>query len=240
MNKLLITGCLILCSLNSFSTCIAIYVAKNGRIYVAADSRRTFYFNAKYKSESICKIHHVGNNYFAVAGIDDGGLLKAANGALGQNAGIDSALHTFETAMTARYTFLMTTARRYYPDKFKHFLQSGLASVSFFGYDHDEPYVIDVNFFVYLDDKKHVNVTYRTKQISTITVIGISEDIAKAKTSDLPSVEMIRDSPELYVESLVKIEARKKPLDVSAPIDLLELSPDGANWIRRNNTSESY
>lgn len=240
MNKLLLTGCFVLCALNCFSTCIAIYVAKNGRIYIAADSRRTFYFNAKYKSESICKIHHVGNNYFAVAGIDDSGLLAAANGALTQAPDIDSALQIFEKTMVARYTFLMTEARRYYPDKFKHFLHDGLASVSFFGYYKGVPLVTDVNFLVYLDENQQITVTYRTKLVSTITVIGISEDIAKLRPEELPSAEMIQKSPSLYVESLVKIEARKKPLAVSEPIDLLELGPDGPNWIRRNNTSASY
>jgi hypothetical protein len=240
LNKLLLTGCLVLCSLNCFSTCIAIYVAKNGRIYIAADSRRTFYFNTKYKSELICKIHHVGTNYFAVAGIDDSSLLNAANSALAQTSDVDSALQIFEKTMVARYTFLMTAARQYYPDKFKHFLQDGLASVSFFGYYKGDPYVTDVNFMVYCDDEQHINITYRTKPVSTITVIGISEDIAKLQPEDLPSAEMIQKSPELYVESLVKIEARKKPLAVSEPIDLLELGPDGPNWIRRNNTSDSY
>lgn len=240
MNKLLLTGLLFLCSLNCSSTCIAIYVAENGRIYVAADSRRTFYFDNKQKFESICKIHHVGNNYFAIAGIDDGGLLKAATGALEQNANIDTALHTFEDAMVKRYTRLMTDARLYYPQKFKHFLKDGLASVSFFGYGNDEPYVLDVEFLLDQDKKGQVVVSYRVRHIAYLTVIGISEDIANARPGDLPPQEIIRQNPELYVESLVKIEARKKPLAVSEPIDLLELGPNGPNWIRKNKSSVSY
>jgi hypothetical protein len=215
-------------------------MAKNGHIYVAADSKRTFYFNDKYKSESICKIHNVGDRYFAIAGIDDGGLLKAANGALTNSTNIDSSIIIFEKVMTARYTYLMTTAQKYYPEKFKHFLQDGLSCVSFFGYYSGEPYVININFLVTVDDKQRVSIAYRTQLVSSITVIGISEDIEKTKPEDLPSEEMIRKNPELYVESLVEIEARKRPLAVSAPIDLLELSPQGPNWIRRSNTSASY
>ena len=237
MKRLLVIGFFLSCSLNSFSTCIAIYVAENGHIYVAADSRRTFFFNDKYKYESVCKIHNVGATYFAIAGIDDAGLEAGASTALQQNTNIDSAVKSFGTAMAKHYQKLMTDARKYYPDKFKHFLNEGLADVSFFGFSNGEPYIIDMEFMVYLDDKKQVVATYRLNDVGSLNIIGISSDI---RSEDRPSPEVIKQNPELYVESLVKVEAKKHPQAVSEPIDLLELSPDGPVWLRKNEYASVY
>jgi hypothetical protein len=241
MNKLLITGLLLLCSLHGFSTCIAIYVADNGRIYVAADSRRTFFFDdGKSRSEAICKIHNVGTNYFAISGFDDGGLLKSATEALQQNTDIDTAIQSFGIAMRKRYQRLMTDAKAYYPAKFKQFLSNGLADVSFFGFYNGEPNIVDVEFLCHLDKNGKVVTTYRLRRIVARTVIGISSDICDAKSEDLPTEAAMEKNPELYVEALVKIEAKKHPLAVSEPIDLLEVRPDGATWIRKNESADSY
>jgi hypothetical protein len=243
MNKLLITAFFAFCSLKSFSTCIVIYIAENGNIYVAADSRRTFFFNdgkGKEKFESICKIHNVGNNYFAVAGIDDGGLLKAATNALQQNSNIDTAIKSFGIIMVKQYTQLMTDTRIFYPDKFRHFLKDGLADVSFFDFKNGVPSVIDIEFLCKVDKNGKVAIKYRIRPIFDITVIGISGDIINAKPEDLPTAATREQNPELYVEALVKIEAKMQPLAVSEPIDLLELKPDGAIWIRKNENAVSY
>jgi len=243
MNKLLITCLLIFYSIKGFSTCIVIYVADNGYIYVAADSRRTFIFNEgkeRGKFESICKIHNVGNNYFAIAGIDDGGLLKAATKALQQNSNIDTAIKSFGTMMVKRYTRLMTDTRIFYPDKFKHFLNDGLANVSFFSFQNGVPNVTDIEFLCNLDKNGKVATTYRIRPIFEITVIGMSRDITNAKPEDLPTAATREQNPELYVEALVKIEAKMQPLAVSEPIDLLELKPTGPIWIRKNENAVSY
>jgi hypothetical protein len=243
MNKLLITGFFVFCSLKCFSTCIVIYIAEDGNIYVAADSRRTFFFNdgkEKENFESICKIHNVGNNYFAIAGIDDGGLLKAATKVLQQNSNIDTAIKSFGATMVKRYTRLMTDTRIFYPDKFRHFLKDGLADVSFFDFKNGVPNVTDIEFLCYIDKNGKVATRYRVKPIYDITIIGISGDITNAKPGDLPTQATREQNPELYVEELVKIEAKMQPLAVSEPIDLLELKPNGAIWIRKNENAVSY
>lgn len=243
MNKLLITGLFVFCSIKGFSTCIVIYVAENGNIYVAADSRRTFIFNdgkEKEKFESICKIHNVGTNYFAISGFDDGGLLRAATKALQQNSNIDAAIKSFGGMMVKRYTRLMIDARIFYPDKFKHFLKDGLADVSFFGFHDGMPNVVNIEFLCNLDKNGNVAATYRIRPIFVITVIGVSRDITSAKPEDLPTMATREQNPELYVEALVKLEAEKQPLAVSEPIDLLELKPDGPIWIRKNKNAVSY
>lgn len=68
----------------------------------------------------------------------------------------------------------------------------------------------------------------------------MSRDITNSKREELPSDATRQQNPELYVEALVKIEAKKQPLSVSEPIDILELSPAGANWIRKNENADSY
>jgi hypothetical protein len=243
MNKIILTGFLVFCSLSSFSTCIAIYIADDGHIYVAADSRRTFFFNDgknKDEFESICKIHNVGTNYFAISGFDDGGLLKAATKALQQNSNIDIAIKSFGTAMSKRYTQLMTDAKLFYPDKFRHFLSDGLADVSFFGFYNGVPTITNIEFFCHLDKNGKVVTPYRIHHVADLTVIGISNDIKNANPVDLPTATTMEQNPELYVEALVKIEAKMQPLAVSGPIDLLELKPDGAVWIRKNETAVTY
>ena len=239
MNKLFIAGCLILCSLNAFSTCIAIYVAPNGHIYVAADSRRTFFLDDdKTRNESICKIHNVGDIWFAVSGFDDSGLQTAANNALTQNKDIDFAIKTFGDAMRARYQRLMDDAQRFYPEMLHKFLADGLAEVAFFGYVDHQPRVQDIQFKVCLKKNK-VLVSYQVQPVAFLTVIGISKDIDEARPDELPSKLTMLQKPAQYVEELVKFEAGKQPLVVGEPIDLLELSPTGAVWLRKNDYGAS-
>lgn len=239
----MLTGFFCLLAVSSFSTCIAIYVAKDGNIYVAADSRRTFMFKQSKgdgKTEAICKIHNVGSNYFAVSGFDDGGLLKAANIALKQNNNIDTAIKAFGDAMSRRYKRLMDDAKAFYPATFNRFLSDGLANVSFFGFYDGIPNIVNIEFFCYLDDKKQVKVIYRIRQKFAVTVIGISKDITSAGADELPDCITMEQTPQLYVEALVKIEARKHPDVVSEPIDLLELKPTGATWLRKNEKAVAY
>jgi len=241
VNKLLITGFLIFNSLNCFSTCIAIYIADNGNIYVAADSRRTFLFNDdKAKFESVCKIHNVGNNYFAVSGFDDGSLLKAANESLQKNSDIGAAIKAFGATMTKRYKELMEEARTYYPDNFRKFLNDGLGEVSFFGFYNGTPKVIDVQFTVAVDKNDKIQAIYKVKPVFNLSVIGISKDIASANPQELPSTAIMDSNPELFVEDLVQIEVKKQPLAVGGPIDLLKLTPKGPVWIRKSENAVAY
>jgi hypothetical protein len=243
MNKLLTTGLLLLCSLKCFPTCIVIYVSDDKHIYVAADSRRSFIFNdgaGRNKFESVCKIHNVGNSYFAIAGIDDGRLLTEATRALQLHSDIDTAIASFGTAMVKGYNRLMADMRIYYPSKFKHFLRDGLAEVSFFGFQNGRPNVVDIEFTCAQGKNGAAVSKYRIHKVYNITVIGLSRDITNAKPDELPSAATREQNPELYVEELVKIEAKMQPLAVSEPIDLLELSPDGPVWIRKNDYAGSY
>jgi hypothetical protein len=240
VKKLLITGLLICCVLSAFSTCIAIYVAPNGHIYVAADSRRTFLFNdSSGKFTSICKIHNVGKTYFAISGFDDGGLLSAANIAFKETADMDSAAYIFCAVVNARYQYLMNRVQQYYPDKLAGFLKDGLAQVSFFGFVNGQPKVEDIQFTVRLKKNKIV-IDHAIQPVGYITVIGISGDINNARSGELPSKQVMLQKPTEYVESLVAYEASKQPAAVSAPIDLLELKPDGAVWIRKNDNPDNY
>ena len=240
MKKLLITGILLCCVLSAFPTCIAIYVAPNGYIYVAADSRRTFLLNdTPGKYESICKIHNVGKTYFAISGFDDGGLLSAANIALKETADMDSAAYIFCTVVNARYQYLMGQVQQYYPDKLAGFLKDGLAEISFFGFVNGQPKVEDIQFTVRIKKNKIV-VDHVIQPVGYITVIGISGDIDNARPGELPSKQIMLEKPSVYVESLVAYEATKQPAAVSAPIDLLELKPDGAVWIRKNGNPDTY
>lgn len=243
MNKLLIIGLLVFHVLNGYSTCIAIYVASDGHIYVAADSRRTFLFrdgDDADKFESICKIHNVGSNYFAISGFDDNGLLKAANNALKQHSQIDTAIEYFGVVMAKRYKQLMEDAKLFYPVQFKRFLKDGLANVSFFGFYKGIANVVNIEFLCHLDKYKRVITTYRIHHVFELTVIGISRDITNARPAELPTLATMEQNPQLYVEALVKIEAKMQPDAVSGPIDLLELRPDGPVWIRKNENADSY
>jgi hypothetical protein len=212
-------------------------LAPDGHIYVAADSRRTFYFDDdKTKFETICKIHNVGNSYFAVSGIDDEGLTNGANLALQQNENVDAAVKAFGVATCRRYTQLMTDAQKLYPERFKKFLSDGLAEVSFFGFYDGKPKIQDVEFRLHLDKKNHVTASYEIQQVGYFTVIGMSDAIFDGGSPGMPDKQVMLQNPILYVEDLVKVEAQKHPLSVGEPIDLLELKPEGARWIRKNGT----
>ncbi len=236
MNKLLTLVLLACMPLTGFSTCIAIYVATNGHIYVAADTRRTFLLDDsdKNKFETICKIHNVGDTYFAVSGFDDAGLQNAATTALSQNTDINNALKAFCTQMTAHYQYRMQQIQKYFPEKLESFLINGLGDVCFFGYINGEPKIQEVQFTVRLKKNK-LEINYQVQQVAYITVLGITKDIDNAAPEELPDKLTMLGKPALYVEKLVELEAKKRPMAVSAPIDLLELKPDGATWIKKND-----
>lgn len=240
MKKLLITGLWLTLSLKCFSTCIVIYIAGNGHIYVAADSKRTFYFADSARSETVCKIHNVGSNYFAVSGIDDSGLLLTATHALDHTHNIDSAIHSFGKAMAAHYDKLMTDMISYYPEKVPHFLNDGLAQVSFFGFYYGKPRITNVEFNCTLGINGKVITQYSIKQIKEITIIGIGEDIAYASYRDMPSGYTREHDPALYVQKLVEIEIKFQPKAVGGPIDVLELQPERESWIRKNDIASVY
>jgi hypothetical protein len=240
VKKLLIPGLWLICSLKCFSTCIAIYIAGNGHIYVAADSKRTFYFADSPQSEIVCKIHHIGANYFAIAGIDDAGLLKGANKALTENANIDSAIHVFGEVMVTHYNRLMTDMISYYPDQVPHFLDDGLAQVSFFGFYKGKPRITNIEFECRLGVNGTVITSYRVKEITDLTVIGISGDIPNAGYKEMPSGYTREHNPALYVRKLVEIEIKARPQAAGGPIDLLELQPGREIWISKNEMAVVY
>jgi hypothetical protein len=240
VKKLLITGLWLVCSLKCFSTCIVIFVANNGHIYVAADSKRTFYFTDNKQSESICKIHNVGQTYFAIAGIDDGGLLQAGNKALTENSNIDSAIHAFGESMVTHYDRLLADMQLYYPEKVDHFLENGLAQVSFFGFYKGKPRITDIEFECHLGVNGKVITSYTVKEIKDIAVIGMSRDIAYAGYKDMPSDYTRNHNPDVYVQKLVEIEIKSQPQSVGGPVDLLELEPGKEVWIRKNETAVAY
>ena len=240
MKKLLTTALLLALSVKGFSTCIVVFISSNGHIYVAADSKRTFYFADSSHSETICKIHHVGASYFAIAGIDDAGLLARANTALEEKANIDSAIHTFGEAMVLHYNKLITDMISYYPDKVEHFLNDGLAQVSFFGFYNGKPRITNIEFECRLGVNGAVITSYRIIPIKEITVIGMSGDIANASYKDMPSGYTREHDPALYVQKLVQIEIKSQPQAVGGPVDILELLPVGEVWIRRNESAAVY
>jgi hypothetical protein len=240
VKKLLIIGLLLTFSLKCFSTCIVIYIASNGHIYVAADSKRTFYFADSLQSETVCKIHRVGASYFAISGIDDAGLLKGANKALTENSNIDSAIHAFGEAMVIHYNRLMTDMISYYPERVPHFLDDGLAQVSFFGFYNGKPRVTNIEFECRLGVNGTVITSYRVKEIKEITVIGISGDIVNASYKDMPSGYTREHNAPLYVQKLVEIEIKSQPQAVGGPVDVLELQPGRGVWINKNETAAMY
>lgn len=240
MKKLLITVFLLASSMKCFATCIVIYIADNGHIYVAADSKRTFYFAEGERSETVCKIHNVGANYFAVSGIDDSALVAEANKALTPTLNIDSAIRVFGETMSAHYDKLVTDMISYYPDKVQHFLNDGLGQVSFFGFYNGKPKVTNVEFECSLGVNGRVITKYTVKQIKEITVIGLSADIANASYKDMPSGYTRAHNPALYVQKLVEIEVKFRPKAVGGPIDVLELQPGKEIWIQKNETAAVY
>ncbi|HWD89297.1 MAG TPA: hypothetical protein VG367_14290 [Mucilaginibacter sp.] len=240
MKRLLIIGLWLVCSLKCFSTCIVIYVADNGHIYVAADSKRTFYFADNKQPESICKIHKVGQTYFAIAGIDDGALLQNTNQSLTENTNPDTAISRFGRAMTAHYDHLLADMQLYYPEKIDHFLENGLAQVSFFGFYNGKPRIIDIEFVCRLGVNGKVITSYSVQEIRDLAVIGMSRDIAYANYKDMPSNYTRNHNPDLYVEKLVEIEIKSQPQSVGGPVDVLELQPGKEIWIRKNETAAAY
>ena len=135
--------------------------------------------------------------------------------------------------MTAKYQGLMEEAQKFQPEILRNFLTNGLAEVAFFDFVDKQPRVQDVQFRVCLKKGKPV-VSYEVLPVGYITVIGISKDIDEARPDELPSKQTMLQNPALYVEDLVKLEARKQPLTVGEPMDLLELKPDGAVWLKKN------
>jgi hypothetical protein len=134
----------------------------------------------------------------------------------------------------------MTDMISYYPDKVPHFLNDGLAQVSFFGFYKGKPRITNIEFECRLGVNGTVITSYRVKEINDVTIIGISGDIANASYKDMPSRYIREHNAALYVQKLVEIEIKSQPQAVGGPVDVLKLLPGREVWINKNETAVVY
>lgn len=240
MKKFICIFLLLVISIQSFATCILI-IKTDKSIFAAADSRSRVYNmmdgNAVKVNYSICKIHHVGGIYFAVAGHGDKNLTNEATLALRKQKSLDKAIKLFGDAMIKWYTNRMEQEKLSNPRDYERYLYNALADVCFFGINNNKPYLLQVE--IVMKDKRSVmsidKGTYISYQVLPVQHASLGYRDHIDAFDDLKVNQLLTDKrPVIYgLENLIKIEASYHPDDVSEPIDLLEVKQSGANWIRK-------
>lgn len=222
------------------STCICICKTPT-TIYVAADSKRLITVSGEGKNfnliQNICKIHCVGDIYFAISGHDDGGIYDAAMCSLKKNKNLDFIIKEFSDSIVRLLKKDFALEREIDNKTYNYYLKNiGCGQVSFFGFKNKVPFLKTIQFM--LKENNGIEITYQIySDLSSVTLgfhdhIDLLSDEEKSKFSPHKGESFV-----YYFEKYIQLEISKHPNEVGNPIDLLELSANGAKWIRKNKYS---
>jgi hypothetical protein len=219
-------------------TAIAI-MAKGKQIAAAADSKILI---TRGRIESTdCKIKQVGNVFFAIAGhrreeLSDFDAIYIATEACNTANNIQDRIIKFETMMKPALYNLLWVSRKKAPSYYESSLRDKMiVQVAFFGFERGSPYLY-VRSYKDQSTSSQVGLQVERKEClgrcDMLAILGKSRAAEKylIQTPSLSKKPLID-----LVKSLVELEIEDEPEIVGPPIDLLQLSKNGENWIERKS-----
>lgn len=205
------------------STCIGILI-KGKTIYVVADTRRTIpgrIISTGKKFElldTINKINHVGDFYFAIAGHHDGALLKAAS-KIDKNKTLLDNVNSFAKQMKMYYEKAMPEEKKTWLDEYSFYLTGKLAEVAFFSNKNGNP----ILYVVYIS-MEEINgipiISYIIKDNLGIVFLGVHDHIKI--TPEKGKSYYQSKNPIDTLTKLVKLEMKYHKEWIACPLDILE------------------
>lgn len=238
MKFIIYTFLFLLLPLCSSATCVIITFLGN-KIYVIADSRQSTYYKNEITGEifpkyedNVCKIHKVGQYYFAMSGYWAWEMLDGAKKSIQPD-------QSFEEFMTQSCINIKNNHERQaeicrtleHDVYLKRVNKSLTANVAFFGFENNSPVIRQVVFKIISTPNEKVKIEQETVKTLPIYMLGEHAEIDKLSKAEVDNIFESGDMVKI-LKTMITIEASKTP-SVGAPFDFLVLSPEGENWLER-------
>ena len=217
-------------------TAIAI-VAKSDQIAVAADSK--VLLGPDRISSSDCKIKQCAGAFFAIAGhrrveLTDFDAIYIAREACRTTYNIADRMSKFETLIEAALSNMLRASRQSDRIYFEiSLLDKTVLQAAFIGYERGSPYLNLRSYKCRMSSGQVVVEVERQgcqSKCDMLTILGESRAIEQY-VSQTPSYK--KRTPIELVKEFVELEIADKPGVVGPPIDVLQITKNGAIWNQR-------
>jgi hypothetical protein len=211
----------------------------NQGVFVAADSKTVQTHNRRQPLLE-CKIHREGDVFFAIAGhkreLTTGwDATPLARTACRHQGSVASKVIRFEAIVEQPLRSMLADVLRLEPEYCQKYIVDRLVlQLAFFGLEDASPYLY-VRSYKVTSSLAGLDVTLenRTDAVgpdNKIALLGEYDAIDQFIASNPRYYEL---PPALLVERLVQVEIDAVPHLVGPPIDVVQVTRDGVQWIRR-------
>jgi len=228
-------------------TCIVL-VKRYNDIFIAADSRQTIVsskvVNGKIIQKTIqsitCKIKNFKNIYFAISGEGQDTIYQLAEKSCRLSKNIYESSKKFKSyLMPFLKDNLIEMKQKNKPFFEQHFKSRAITKIAFFGFENKKPYTINMVFFLKKSVYDPIDIDCNILPNSILNngdyqmyVLGkrdLIDALPKLFTDTLMSYKDLSKS----LRYLIRLEMNKYPSEISEPIDILNITEDGVNWISK-------
>ncbi len=239
--KYLLVVLAMLCCKPVHSTTIVIYITPRF-VIMGADSKVVFTNMATGRESEgqVSKIYQRDQVYFALAGIAYNAakkldIAKVTDRCLKENKTFDRALLAIKKEVTSLLSAYLTDMRGRSLSLYKRNLAATdyITSIGFITIKAGKPYAHLMGFKV--TDAAQVSVAteevFFVKNSTRDAVYYLGQK--DAINAYMDTFTTVTEAPEVFVEHLIQLQIDKTPDLVSLPIDMIELTPRKAVWLKR-------
>lgn len=213
-----------------------IAVRDERRIVVGADSKVTLVGGPS--NNIICKIIQIGDTFFALSGLayapwTSFNAYYIAAESCRRGASVLEKNEIFESLVTEPLSRTIEYIMKSTPEQYEsNYREDTCLTIIFFGIENDSPMISGSNFERTVNENGEVKIEIERLGGSGFTgciVLGKSDAIGPL----LLQPYIFRMGYVEAVNALITMETRRNPQDVGLPIDILEVTRDGARWVQR-------
>lgn len=204
-------------------------------IFFGADSRTTrFNFNGTKIDtvfDMICKIHVVGKfNFSNIHSFADLSFFSARNACENQTD-VRNVITVFSKDIIIKTMPLLQKYKKENPIYYKSIINDSLmCQTVFFGFQDSLPYLIDVIFKATELPSGEIHIKVFT-QDGIIFIAGETNEIDSIFDND----KTWRNGATAAINHLIGVEINAHPKEVAYPIDIIKVTNNGIEWLRRKN-----
>lgn len=241
MKKLLLLYWFVCLPVLLFATTIIIYITPDF-VIMATDSKAV-YTNAKnYRqtTATVSKIYKRGNVYFSLAGLVSNNnrsfnLAEIINGNLAHASDLVAAIEQIKAAVKEVLLAYLNNQKKNNPSLYKKNITGDkyITSIGIVTIKNNRPYTHLIGFTLAdtgrLKIKTDEEVYDTNVDRDAVYYLGTSDEINRY----INSIKRNNSEPVKFVEELMNMQIAKTPALVSAPIDILKLTPNQTTWIKK-------
>jgi len=221
------------------ATTIVIYITPQF-VIMAADSKGVYTDASTYKvtTSIVSKIYKTGNIYFSLAGLTSNStqgfdVATTVNRNL-NDANINTSIQQVKTSVEKTLLIYLTNQKKNNPVLYRNNLASEryITSIGIVTIKKNKPYSHIIGFRVIDGDPLKITSdeeTYLDGKRDAVYYLGTSGAINRY----MNTISKNNLKPEQFVEKLMNLQINKTPNLVAAPIDIIKITPDKTDWIKR-------